>query len=284
MTVETAVEFGKQTTLRGMLCQPPKANRRPVGVLILNAGLIHRAGPARMNTLMARRFAEQGFPVLRLDLSGLGFSLPRVKSEGMEQDNDGDVAEAIDYLQASCGVESVVCIGLCSGAEISHRNALLQDRITGAVFLDGYIFPTEKSRKIKLWNETVRHYASRLFRISHWRRWFAARFGNRSGGEEASDTVIWEPTAMAHDQFAQDLATLIGNGVQLKYIFAGTEMGCYYEEQMADSVPVAASQACSVTHFPEADHIYLLESDRMAMIDCVEAWLVTHFEPAASGQ
>ena len=40
----------------------------------MNAGSIHRVGPNRSFVRMARRFADLGYPVLRMDLSGIGDS------------------------------------------------------------------------------------------------------------------------------------------------------------------------------------------------------------------
>ena len=44
-------------------------------IIFINAGFLHRVGPNRMNTLLARALAAHGFCSMRMDLSGLGDSL-----------------------------------------------------------------------------------------------------------------------------------------------------------------------------------------------------------------
>jgi hypothetical protein len=70
---EEAVLIGG--SLVGILSRPP-AGVDPAmpGVLLLNAGRIHRVGPNRLYVAIARRLAAMGFAVCRFDLSGIGDS------------------------------------------------------------------------------------------------------------------------------------------------------------------------------------------------------------------
>jgi len=64
---------GSAPRLFGILTEPEGAPLGPT-VLLLNAGLIHHIGPARLWVSLARRFAAAGMRCLRFDLSGLGDS------------------------------------------------------------------------------------------------------------------------------------------------------------------------------------------------------------------
>jgi alpha/beta superfamily hydrolase len=74
---ETAIRFGKFDTLIGVITEPdtPAQDNRPI-IILSNAGLIHRIGPNRIYVKLARLLAEDGYCVLRFDLSGVGDSLP----------------------------------------------------------------------------------------------------------------------------------------------------------------------------------------------------------------
>ena len=60
---EEAQLFGKTNSLVGIITDPEpteQGENRP-GILLLNAGKVHRAGPNRLYVKMARQFAEMGF-------------------------------------------------------------------------------------------------------------------------------------------------------------------------------------------------------------------------------
>ncbi|MGA8008355.1 MAG: alpha/beta hydrolase, partial [Thiomonas sp.] len=51
------------------------ASPPPFGVLLFNAGVIHRVGAHRVNVKLARALAADGIATLRCDLHGMGDSL-----------------------------------------------------------------------------------------------------------------------------------------------------------------------------------------------------------------
>ncbi|MEQ9321172.1 MAG: hypothetical protein RIF41_18560, partial [Polyangiaceae bacterium] len=73
---EHALRFGEGGGLLGLVTVPEEQRDGSPGVLILNAGLLHRVGPCRMGVDLARRSARLGAPTLRFDSSGLGDSAP----------------------------------------------------------------------------------------------------------------------------------------------------------------------------------------------------------------
>src|SRR3546814_10054701 len=101
-----------EAELVGILHRPAAAARR--GVLIVGGGPKYRAGSHRQFLLIARRLAEQGYPVLRFDHRGIGDSDgPYLGFEAL----DADIAAAIDAFVAHCPqVEEVVLWGLCDAA------------------------------------------------------------------------------------------------------------------------------------------------------------------------
>ena len=75
---EKALLFGEGKSLVGIVTLPAESSPvdRP-GIVILNAGVLHRVGPNRVHVQMARALAELGFTVLRFDLSSIGDSRAR---------------------------------------------------------------------------------------------------------------------------------------------------------------------------------------------------------------
>ncbi|HEU4534994.1 MAG TPA: hypothetical protein VFS00_12795, partial [Polyangiaceae bacterium] len=74
---EKAHAFGEGGVLFGIVCAPTQPRPGRPAVVLLNAGLVHRAGPFRLHVDLARRLAARGFVTLRLDQSALGDSQPR---------------------------------------------------------------------------------------------------------------------------------------------------------------------------------------------------------------
>src|SRR3546814_1414367 len=77
-----------EAELVGILHLPAAAARR--GVLIVVGGPQYRAGSHRQFLLIARRLAEQGYPVLRFDHRGIGDSDgPYLGFEALDADKIG---------------------------------------------------------------------------------------------------------------------------------------------------------------------------------------------------
>jgi pimeloyl-ACP methyl ester carboxylesterase len=105
--------------LFGMLHTPDAAQPR-AAILVVNSRVEYRVGPHRFYVRAARRWAEQGFCVLRLDHPGNGDSPGDEGYSHMDSFPVEPVVDAVDYLRAKSPDLDVVLAGLCMGA----RNAL----------------------------------------------------------------------------------------------------------------------------------------------------------------
>jgi len=135
LTRETPLFFGRHYRLFGLLTEPSVATAAPM-VIVLNAGLIHRVGPRRLHVKLARRLAAQGFPVFRMDLSGIGDSEARRDALSAVDGVREDVREAIDFLSQHARAREFLLFGICSGAKISYQSALRDARVVGGVLVD----------------------------------------------------------------------------------------------------------------------------------------------------
>ena len=144
MIMEHAYAFGSSAQLVGILTDATPAlssNGLPI-ILLLNAGLKHRVGPFRLHVDLARELAGLGFPVFRFDLSGIGDSNSHKDDRSREDQILSDIQEAMTFVSSHKGINKFIVMGLCTGADNAHKISLRDERVSGAVFLDGYCYPT----------------------------------------------------------------------------------------------------------------------------------------------
>jgi pimeloyl-ACP methyl ester carboxylesterase len=117
--------------------------RSDLGLLFLNAGAVRHIGPNRMWVDVARRWALQGIPSLRLDFKGIGEadteSSPDVN--GMYQGNVVEQIEvAMDLLRSQLGIRRFAVIGLCSGAFWGFHATVQFVDVRAAILLNPRLF------------------------------------------------------------------------------------------------------------------------------------------------
>lgn len=132
--VESTCTFGS-ANLRGVTTTPAAevAGTSDVGVVLLNAGLVHHVGPNRIHVDLARRLAGMGHAVLRFDHAGVGDSPPRSDGLPFERAAPAEVAEALDQLGKTTTARRFVLAGICSGAMMSLRAGSKDERVVAVV-------------------------------------------------------------------------------------------------------------------------------------------------------
>lgn len=265
---ERPLWLGPDGSLLGVLTEP--AGRVPGApvLLMLNAGLLHRVGPNRMHVDLARRLAERGMASLRLDLSGIGdseFASRRLDVDRSRQ----DVVDAMDGLADRLGVDRFVLFGLCTGAFNAFRAALVDERVRGCVLIDGYGYPTPRSR----W----RHYRTRVFELDRWMGWIRRKLGSDVAVDAPEDLVVYENEVVPRERFAAELGALIDRDVAV--LMAYTEYGplaVNYPRQLHDAFPgLDLDRSVTVAWYPDTDHTFTLADNRRRLLDEVETWLAT---------
>jgi pimeloyl-ACP methyl ester carboxylesterase len=110
--------------MMAILHEPDRPREPRVGISLLNPGLKYRVAPNRLNVRLARRFAEMGFYVLRLDPPGIGDSggsLPeRSLQELWAEVEHGALVEGVQaahkVFRKACGLSEIIAAGNCGGA------------------------------------------------------------------------------------------------------------------------------------------------------------------------
>jgi alpha-beta hydrolase superfamily lysophospholipase len=138
---ERPLVFGQKHPLFGILT-PANPARAKVGrprIVLSNAGCVNRAGPHRMYVKMARRWAELGFDVLRVDLSGIGDS----PAAAGQQENVNYPPDALDDLgeaMRTLGSGPIIVAGLCSGGDYAFQVGALHRAVVSAWLLNPRTF------------------------------------------------------------------------------------------------------------------------------------------------
>lgn len=277
---ERVMTFGSENNLVGVYTEPDQdllIEQAPC-VLILNSGILHHVGPFRLHVHIARKLAEQGCRVFRLDVGGIGDS-PAGKHAGYDDDRVvADIRAAMDVLSAKKSLNRFVLMGLCTGAANSHKTAVFDERVVGGVFLDGYAYPTRRfylkrylpalmdSRRVK--NAVVRN-IKKLF-----------------GGSEATDEAAasldedfgWWNRPPKHKAI-EDYTSLVSRGVDMLYIYTGDQLEEYnYQEQFVEAFPmINFKDTLQVIMNREADHTYIIVYDRDILLKQITQWMQSHY-------
>jgi pimeloyl-ACP methyl ester carboxylesterase len=273
---ERVVQFGDGTCLVGVLSEPDGAASavRLPAVVLLNAGTLHRIGPHRVYVRIARSLAQEGFAVLRFDLSGLGDSPPRSDNLPYVLSTIRETREAMDCVTRETGAQEFVLAGLCGGADLAFRVARDDARVVGVGLLDWYAYGTAKSR--------VRRYLLPLLHRQGWGRLLLAQgpvgarlwswLGRRPvmGGRVMNDVGL-----PPKDETAATLRALMGRGGHLLCVYTGA-LGVYnYRDQFADAFrSIPFGDRLRVDFHPHADHTLTLLHYQRRLVEVVRDWAV----------
>lgn len=267
MNHEHAHRFGRAEHLTGITGLPSAASQ-DVGVIVLNAGLVHRIGPFRLNVELTRRLNACGYATLRFDLSTLGDSGASSESASHVQQVRADIADAMALLGAQSGCKRFVLIGLCSGAENAHRAAVSEAGVTGAILLDGYAYRTMGFK--------LRHYLPRLLNPARIGRSVARRLHKTGKSAAAPSFSVEFPP---REQIRDEIAGMLERGVKLYFIYSGGASGYFnHRRQFRECYGCLDSHpGIEVERFEGADHTYILTGDRELLLGKIERWIRQHF-------
>jgi pimeloyl-ACP methyl ester carboxylesterase len=297
MIEEVPHRFGDDDRLVGLVTRP-RVGAGPVGVVLVNAGVIHRVGPHRSAVKLARAIAPDGFTVLRFDLSGVGDSRPATAARSYHAQAVEDIRAALDLLGRQYQVREVVLFGICSGAVHALATALADDRVTGLVMVDGPAYPTWKTPLETAWalarTLPPGALARRLLRQGV--RWLVQWPGTRRAAEDdlwlmadaratdAGDT----PPATGRDErhpppgtpldkaaFRRVMQALVARGTRVYLIYSGSVRATYgYADQMRDTYGHPSFlRHVQLDFFPTLDHTLTTLEGQRTIERAVRQWL-----------
>lgn len=271
---EQAYTFGNSAPLVGIytnITEGVTKNNAPV-VLLLNSGLLHHVGPFRLHVDLARKLSVLGFPVFRFDFSGIGDSEKHRDSRPREEQILSDIKEAMDFLTTRKGAQRFVVIGLCTGADNAHKISVRDERVSGAVFLDGYCYPST--------GYYLRLYGPKLLNPAVWWRIFKRTALKPmpqndelfETNDQRADNYFWKLPPKQKTE--TELKTLVNRNVNLLYIYTGSSNFVNYKGQLATSMKsIKFGNQLQEEYLKDAEHTYPLSADRKQMMSIICDWM-----------
>jgi alpha-beta hydrolase superfamily lysophospholipase len=241
--VESAEIVDAEGRLFGVLSTPeaPPPARR--GILLLNAGAIHRIGPNRLYVTLARRWAALGHAVLRMDVSGIGESLPapgRPENVVYTDDASDDVSRGLSFLRRQPGVTEVHALGLCSGGYNAFKAAVAGVPLDGVLLINPLTFFYKAGQPLadaedKVIGEATR-YGRRLRDVEAWKKLFRQGIDVRAAAKTiarfAAGRLRGRFQELARrfgvkvgDDLVHELTTITGKRIPLRFVFSAGDPG-----------------------------------------------------------
>ncbi len=279
--IEQSIAFGQNEGLIGTVCFPQHhlGFGAKIGVLLFNAGVVHRIGPHRINVRLARQLAKSGIPSIRFDLAGQGDSARPHSNLGFEQQAVEDIQAAMDCLGNAADVSRFALFGFCSGGVHSYATAKVDERVAGLLMYDTYIYPTLKS-KINRYFIKIR---SRGL-VSPARGWMQRKLVasvRRLRGEHDSGlkitgvSQVWGFVQPSEHEFAETVLRLHRLGMRIGVIYSGGFERYNYRNQFADAFKKYGLTEFVTSEFlREMDHSATLVAQQILFMETIKNWCV----------
>ena len=280
---EKAVTIGASNTMVGILTEPKGKvdySDKP-GIIILTSGILHRIGPCRLSTKLARSIAPHGYPVVRFDASGIGDSEPRKDSLAYEESGPIEVKEVMDFMTRTKKVKTFVLMGLCSGADMAFMTANVDERVIGTVQIDGYAYTTPRF-KLNLFMEKM----SRIPRLLVWENLsHSIRVRTKAGKEEQEvmpdedyDMPSYVREFPPREFVADKLKALAARKMYFYYIYTGGEDLYNYRGQFEDAfADIDFNGRLHVDYLPETDHIVTNLDSQKKVVGDLSLWVAKNW-------
>jgi pimeloyl-ACP methyl ester carboxylesterase len=272
---EKALLFGEDKSLVGVITEPDESHEpTDRGVLILNAGVLHRVGPNRVHVQLARALASAGFAVLRFDFSGIGDSRQPGGAEPFVRRAVRETQQAMDFLGQARGVSEFLVMGICAGADNGLQAACQDPRVLGAALVDGYNLPSLRM--------LVYFYRWKLVNPLSWLRLASGRsqtwslFRSVAVSRRSTREVLARAESMLPPpaQFLEQLQSLADRGTELLLVYTGVSPAYYnYRRLVRPALRSWPSRGrVRIEHMPESDHIFTLRANRDRVVHLLRDW------------
>ena len=302
---ERPVFFGADALLFGIVTQPPADEIRRRAVILLNAGADHHICASRLYVSMARRWAQHGYVVLRMDLAGLGDSGTRpgrAEDDVFPHEAVDDIRAAIEFLRSSYGIRDVTLAGLCSGAYHALRAAVAGLSVNRILMVNpqNYFWkPGETLRGLQL-AEVVRNpgvYRERAFSLAAWKRMVTGQVNILRIAKIylqrpllAVESTLRDIARRLHIRLPNDLGTeleeIVARGVRVVFVFARGEPGIDLLKLQAGTSVKRLAERCCIHTINGGDHVFTRSGPRAMMEKIVSDELLARPEwldkPSAS--
>ena len=279
--VEQAVLLGPRRAIVGVLIEPDnKHSDNKTAVLILNAGLIHHAGPGRLHVKLARQLARLGIGSVRFDYSGVGDSPVRADSLPALEVATREPQEVMDDLQRR-GYRNFILAGICSGAYCVFQTAIRDERVVGAVLINPREIVGDTAGESKSWSR--RYWTNSIFRPGAWWNLVTGRVNYRRLIHTLKDHFLrWiqfkkEDGAGAEQFVRMEMRKLVERGTSILFVLSGNDVSReYLDVLLGDDIgPLQATGLVRVKIIEDADHLFKHQDHQKEFIQEFCDWSVS---------
>lgn len=276
---ETAFRYGEGGHGLGVLTLPESITGAPL-VVLLNAGLLHRVEPYRLNVLVSRRLAAAGYICLRVDLSGKGDTIAR---KGLA--NRDSVALDWSLIKRTLGQQfgrrPIVIMGLCSGADNGVKLCAQDPDVRGLVLIDPVAYKDPGFAKRVL-----------LRNLRNWQTWLKVprKIVKLLRNKKAVADVLAENRATLRDSpndqdFRQCFERIVTGNGRILAIFTGFALSYYNKQgQFVEGMGYPGLEAiCDEIFWPNVQHIFTVQTHRNRLVDEIVGWGTQYIEQFRCG-
>jgi hypothetical protein len=272
---ESVIEFGPGRRLVGTLVRSVSVKPLDIAVVVFNAGLIPRTGPHRLWVQFTRHIARQGMTSLRFDLSAEGDSGAATSPKPYELQSIEDVRTAMSEIEQQTGIKRFVLAGICTGAAISYKVALADERVISCIWIDSYMYPTRRTKvnwaRYCLQREGLTSLIGRRLKQT----WSPATKSEQLKPSSTALPGLVRPTA---PEYAAGITQLIRRKTQILMLYTGSYLYAYnYTDQFNDHFSSHGLRGkVHVEFVPGIDHTLTERSAQDWMVKRLAQWMTLH--------
>jgi alpha-beta hydrolase superfamily lysophospholipase len=287
----------------GIVTQPKVGERRRRAVILLNSGADNHIGANRMHVSLARRWANLGYVVLRLDLGGLGDSATRVGAKDDIVFPPAAVEEiriSMEFLRTQYGTEQFALAGVCSGAYHVLRAATAKLPVSLMLMINPQNYFWNEGMHIDEVQlvEVVRYptaYLHRIFSRAAWKKLFTGGVSIPRVSQIYLQRLYLAIESTVRDMarglgirlpqdLGSDLQAIAADGICMSFIFARNEPGVDLLHLQAGSAVKRLGDRCRIHIVNGGDHIFSQKIHRTAMEELITRELLSRHAPATRGE
>ncbi len=281
---ERSVVLSGEPHVFGILTEPPRSEAGRRGVILLNAGATHHVGPNRMYVMLARRWAERGCTVLRIDLAGLGDSAMLrggPENEVYPAPAVAEVGSAVQFMRSRYGITDITLGGLCSGAYHALRAAAAEVAVSRVLMVNplNFFWRQGNTQSDLLWLGFVHNpgmYRRQVIPSRFWSKLLARQVNVRRlaklYAQYVCELLQWVARDLAravHAPLPQDLGKelqdIASRGTDILLVFARGDPGIAIFRHQAGSAVGRLDRRCRIHTIDGADHIFSQSLPRAAL-------------------
>jgi pimeloyl-ACP methyl ester carboxylesterase len=284
MLSEVPVLLDCEPPVVGIVTEPRRDEMRRRAVILLNAGATHHVGPNRMYVTLARRWAERGYLVLRLDLAGLGdgtavacgTEIEVYPSEAVEQ-----IRASVEFIRGGYGIADIAVAGLCSGAYHALRAAVAKVSVSRIMMVNPLNFywsqgDTQNDLQWLGFKHNPEMYLRQVIPSKFWKRLISRQINLRRllklYGCYGYELIQWVARDGARAlrlplprDLGRDLEQLAARGVDIVFVFSRGDPGIALLRHQGGSAIRRLDQRCRIHIVDGADHVFSQSKPRAAL-------------------